>query len=174
MKGLHQRNDPRTYFHSDVMKCTYLKSTRGLPLVLAIGLVSACSNTTIVMHRNALDINAEFTADLASPVSFNAGYESRTSVAVPPKNSQPLTSLFNQFVLPEGDVLSTVSAVKVERPKVDVALGGVALDFVSVAATGEAASIVTGRKKSSESTAANGGTKPTSFGDTAAIIVEKP
>jgi hypothetical protein len=156
------------------MKSIYQNILHNLPFMGFACLFSACSNTTIVMHKNAMDINAEFTADLASPVGFNAGYESRASVAVPPKNSQPLSSLFDQFVLPQGDVLSTVSAVKVERPKVDGALGGVALDFVSAAATGKAATVLTSKKKSGESNGVKTLADPNTFGAAAASITKDP
>lgn len=103
-----------------------------------------CSNTTIIAHKNAIDINAEFAADLSKPVAFNAGYESHAAVAVPPKNSQPFSTLIDQMVLPKGDVLSTITAVKVERiPSKDMVDKTVALDFIAAAATGEAADAAT-------------------------------
>jgi hypothetical protein len=120
-----------------------LRNLSNAVLVFALGLLPACTNTTIVMHKTALDVNAEFTADLSKPVAFNAGYESKASVAVPPRNSQDPNSLRNWRILPEGDVLSTVSAVKVERIPSDDAVDGVAFDFVSVAATGKAADSAT-------------------------------
>lgn len=175
MNSLRYRYSPLFSCYLEIMKSIYLNCLCYLPYIGVTFLVSACSNTTIVMHKNALDINAEFTADLASPVGFNAGYESRTSVAVPPKNSQPLSSLFDQFVLPQGDVLSTVSAVKVERPKnVEGVPAGVALDFVSTAATGKAATALTNRKKSDANTGAKIEPDPNTFGAAAAAIANDP
>jgi len=111
-------------------------------------LLAGCSNTTVLAHKTAVDINAEFSSDLARPLSANIGYESHATVAVPPRKSQRWKTLFNQADLPEGDVLSTISTVKVER--VPAALNAAdpgsryALDFISIAATGKAATIATG------------------------------
>jgi hypothetical protein len=62
-------------------------------------------------------------------------------MTVPPRNSQPLKTLVDQEVVPEGDVLSTVTALKVERVIVRDAKASdsVAFDFIAAAATGKAA-----------------------------------
>lgn len=140
---------------------------RSLLSLSILGVVS-CANTTLVMHKSALDINAEYSSDLTKPVSFNAGYESRAIVAVPPRDSQPLKTLVDQEVVPEGDVLSTVTAVKVERVIVRDAKASdsVAFDFIAAAATGKAADEAT---KNPAKTSEEG--KATTVEDTAAKIV---
>ena len=141
-------------------------------LLLALSILGAasCANTTMVMHKNALDINAEYSSDLTKPVSFNAGYESRAFVAVPPRNSQPLQTLVDQQVVPEGDVLSTVTALKVERVIVRdaKATDSVAFDYIAAAATGKAADAAT-KRPTTLPPAAAGATTPVD--DTAAKIV---
>ena len=121
-----------------------------LLLLLPVILLPACSNTTIVVHKTALDINAEFSSDLAKPVSANIGYESHAAIAVPPRISQGFRTLRDRKILPKGDVLSTITSVKVEPvivssdPTAPNPAERYALDFVASAATGRAADVASG------------------------------
>ena len=115
-----------------------------LPVVL---LFSSCTNTLFVGHDHAYDANLSLSADLTKVLSLNAGFEGRSFCAVPPANPVMPNNLMNPKELPEGDLLSTLSALKVQRvtikgqsmiPGADAA----ALDFVASTATGDAADAV--------------------------------
>jgi len=144
--------------------------------------LSACSNTTMVAHKTAFDVNMEFTADLARPVSANIGYESHAAIAVPPRNSQLLGSLRDQKVLPKGDVLSTITSLKVEPvivnpdPTKVVQVERIALDFVATAATGRAADVSSGNTAAAiTGTSEKAGLKGTqTFQEAASDISNKP
>ncbi len=108
----------------------------------------SCTNITLLGHVVAYDANVELKGDPVVPVGMNVGFESRSFVAVPPKNSvnwkkNLLTDKSNKqdepYSLPKGDVLSTISKLKIEGFKTPDAVGGVAFDFVSSGATGDAA-----------------------------------
>ncbi len=106
--------------------------------IIASGLCS-CTNITLMGHVAAYDVNAEFKGDPVTPVSMNAGFESHSFVAVPPEHSGHWTENTNHLFLPKGDVLPTISKLKIEGIPSDDSLSGVAFDFVSSGATGEAA-----------------------------------
>lgn len=115
--------------------------------VLAASLGS-CTNLTLLGHVAAYDVNAEFKGDPVVPIGMNAGFESRSFVAVPPKNSvywqdnimsQKKDAGSNSYTLPTGDVLPTISKLRIQAVPSTAAIDGVAFDFVSSGATGKAA-----------------------------------
>lgn len=109
-----------------------------LPISFAT-LLPSCTNITMLGHVAAYDINAEFKGDPVTPVGMNAGFESHSFVAVPPEQSGHWRKNFQHDFLPKGDVLPTISKLKIEGIGTSDALGGIAFDFVSSGATGEAA-----------------------------------
>jgi hypothetical protein len=115
-----------------------------LPFVL---ILSSCTNTLFVGHDHAYDANLSLSADLTKVLSLNAGFEGRSFCAVPPANPVMPDKLINPTELPEGDLLSTLSALKVQRVTVGgqtnlIGANAAALDFVASTATGDAAEAV--------------------------------
>ena len=107
--------------------------------ICALSLLPSCTHVTMLGHVAAYDVNAEFKGDPITPVSMNAGFESHSFVAVPPEHSLTLRENLSGDFLPVGDVLPTISRLRIERIKTEAAWKGVAFDFVSSGATGEAA-----------------------------------
>ena len=104
--------------------------------------ISSCANVTIIGHERGYDLNAQLKADMTAPVSMNAGFESRTAVAVPPRKSMMFSDLFSRLMMAEGDALSTISRIDVTRVhQDDKAFDGI--NYLSVLATGKAATQAT-------------------------------
>lgn len=104
--------------------------------------ISSCANVTIIGHERGYDLNAQLKADMTAPVSMNAGFESRTAVAVPPRKSMMLSELRSRLLMAEGDALSTISRIDVTRVhQDDKAFDGI--NYLSVLATGKAATQAT-------------------------------
>ena len=96
----------------------------------------------MIGHERGYDLNAQLKADMTAPVSMNAGFESRTAVAVPPRKSMMLSELFSRLMMAEGDALSTISRIDVTRVhQDDRAFDGI--NYLSVLATGKAATQAT-------------------------------
>jgi hypothetical protein len=148
-----------------------MKTTSGILLIALSVSLNSCTNVTLLGHVVAYDINAEFKGDPVVPVGMNAGFESRSFVAVPPKNSVDWQKNMmsggngqqNQpYTLPKGDVLPTISKLKIESTHSTEAYNNIAFDFVSSGATGEAA------------IAAAGGTPPPATGGDQATDLKVP
>ncbi|WP_411827049.1 hypothetical protein [Luteolibacter sp. AS25] len=107
-------------------------------LLLTATSLSSCTNTGFIGHRVGYDINAEIKPDLSAPVAFNMGFESHSAVAVPPERSLLPTQLTFTNNVPEGDVLSTISRLSVER-----LTGSTGAEHDFVTASGDAAENVT-------------------------------
>jgi len=114
----------------------------------SLSLLASCANTGFIGHRLGYDVNAELKPDMSAPVAFNAGFESHTSVAMPPRKSLSMNDLRNSLKLPKGEVLSSVNRLEIQRiqPSAGTNDTGVELDFVTVTATGAAADAATGPK----------------------------
>ena len=124
-------------------------------LIISIPLMfNSCTNVTLLGHVVAYDVNAEFKGDPVVPVGMNAGFESRSFAAVPPKNSAYWKENISpkwvdgkpQYSLPKGDVLPTITKLKIQGVQDSNALNNVAFDFVSSGATGDAAIAAAGGK----------------------------
>jgi hypothetical protein len=114
-----------------------------LSLSLIFNLFS-CTHITLLGHKSAYDVNAEFSGDPIAPVSMNAGFEGRSFAAVPPKEAVDFWKNLSVRGLPKGDVLSTMLELKIEKvPSKDVT-GNVAFDYVTSGATGLAADVAAG------------------------------
>lgn len=107
--------------------------------LLACAIFTSCSDITMLGHIAAYDVNAEFKGDPVTPVSMNAGFESHSFAAVPHAHSLTPTEYAKSDYLPVGDVLPSISRLRIEGIGANDALGGVAFDFVSSGATGLAA-----------------------------------
>lgn len=123
--------------------------------VISVSLLfTSCTNVTLLGHVVAYDVNAEFKGDPVVPVGMNAGFESRSFVAVPPKNAVDWKNNLmgktvdqsNPYVLPKGDVLPTITKLRIEGIRDANALNNVAFDFISSGATGDAAIAAAGGK----------------------------
>ncbi|MGB6221376.1 hypothetical protein [Haloferula sp.] len=129
---------------------------QALTLVVA---VPSCTNTAFIGHDRAYDANLTMAADLTSVLSLNAGYEGRSYVAVPPENALHWKKLVNPSDVAEGEALSTLSAVKVQRVAVDDKLSvgdkAIAVDSVACSATGDAADAVGKSIETAPETATN-------------------
>lgn len=140
-----------------------MKSLSFLPLICTPLLHTSCTNVTLLGHVVAYDVNAEFKGDPVVPVGMNAGFESRSFAAVPPKNSVYWkANIFPEWVngkpeytLPKGDVLPTITKLKIQGIQDNNALNGVAFDFISSGATGDAAIAAAGGKAGPQLPAAN-------------------
>ncbi len=115
-----------------------MKTSHFLILALLAPL-SSCTNITMLGHVVAYDVNAEFKGDPVTPVSMNAGFESHSFAAVPPVHSGYWWQNFQSKFLPVGDALPTISKLKIQGVPTHDAWNGIAFDFVSSGATGEAA-----------------------------------
>jgi hypothetical protein len=114
-----------------------------LPALFVVTLITSCANVTMIGHERGYDLNAQIKADMTSPVSINAGFESRTALAVPPKNALGLSDIFSRFMMAEGDVLSTISRLDVTRVNRGDGKTFDGIDYISVLATGRAANQAT-------------------------------
>ncbi len=142
--------------------------------LLPVGLVAcfpSCTNITMLGHVAAYDVNAEFKGDPVTPVGMNAGFESHSFVAVPPEQSGHWRKNFQHDFLPKGDVLPTISKLKIEGIGTNDALGGIAFDFVSSGATGEAAIAAAGGTP--QATGTGGSTEPLVEADKATELGEQ-
>lgn len=115
-----------------------------LPVVM---LATSCTNTLFVGHDHAYDANLSLSADLTKVISLNAGFEGRSFSAVPPANPIMPDKLPDPTALPQGELLSTLSALKVQRVRIQgqsilPGADAAALDFVASTATGDAAEAV--------------------------------
>lgn len=124
-----------------------------LPLFsLPVLALTSCANITFIGHDRAYDINAQLKPDLTAPLAMNAGFESKSILAVPPREPQPLGGLMNRFSLPKGDVLSTISKLDVTRIAADSTdpkkITGI--NYASVIATGQAAVAATSASPSTK------------------------
>ncbi len=113
---------------------------RLLLLAAVAGLLPSCANITFIGHERAYDLNVAVKADLISPVSTNLGFESKTGVAAPPKESSPFRHLLNRVEAHKEDVVPTVSRLDVTRIKEGEFEG---VNYVSVVITGDAAVVAT-------------------------------
>lgn len=114
-------------------------NTIALSAIVIFTCLSSCTNITMLGHVAAYDVNAEFKGDPVVPVGMNAGFESHSFVAVPPEQSGHWRKNFSHDFLPKGDVLPTISKLKIEGNRSTEAYNGVAFDFISSGATGDAA-----------------------------------
>ena len=129
-----------------------------LPLVAAF---TSCTDITLLGHVAAYDINGEFKADPVTPVAMNAGFESHSFAAAPHAHSMKQSEYAKSDFLPVGDVLPTISRLRIEGVGTNDALGGLAFDFVSSGATGKAAIAAAGGDKNTPALQASPGlTKP--------------
>jgi hypothetical protein len=99
----------------------------------------SCSDITMLGHVAAYDVNAEFKGSPLTPASLNAGFESHSFVAVPHAHSLTPGQYAKSDFLPVGDVLPTLSKLKIEGIQSTEAWNGVAFDFICSGATGDAA-----------------------------------
>jgi hypothetical protein len=109
--------------------------------------LTSCTHITLLGHKSAYDVNAEFSGDPIAPVSMNAGFEGRSFAAVPPKEAVSLWENLIPKRLPEGDVMSTILELKIEKVQpqgVQGALDNVPFDYVTSGATGLAADAAAG------------------------------
>lgn len=112
------------------------------PAILAAGLLASCANVTFIGHERAYDLNVAVKADLTSPVATNLGFESKTGLAVPPKEASLFADLFTRRGVHEGDVLPTISRLSAKKvPNSNGKMSG--MDYMSVIATGNAAVLAT-------------------------------
>lgn len=111
-----------------------------LPLLL----LSSCTHITLLGHKSAYDINAEFSGDPIAPVSMNAGFEGRSFAAVPPKEAVEWWKNLSPKGLPKGDVMSTMLELKIEKVQAIGPTGNVPFDYVTSGATGLAADAAAG------------------------------
>lgn len=107
-------------------------------------LFTSCSDITMLGHVSAYDVNAELKAAPLTPASMNAGFESHSFVAVPHAHSLKTRQYASSKYLPVGDVLPTITRLRIEGVLSGESLNGVAFDFVSSGATGEAAIVAAG------------------------------
>lgn len=119
------------------MKIEPLAST----LVLLLG---SCTHITMLGHKSAYDVNAEFSGDPIAPVSLNAGFEGRSYAAVPPKAAVFWWENFYPDRLPKGDAMSSLLELKIEKHPAIGPYSGVAVDYVTSGATGLAADAAAG------------------------------
>ena len=106
--------------------------------------VSSCTHITMLGHTSAYDINAEFSGDPIAPVSLNAGFEGRSAAAVPPRRAVYWWDNFNPDKLPEGDVMSSILELKIQKVVSEGSGSNVPFDYVTSGATGLAADAAAG------------------------------
>lgn len=144
----------------NAMKTSLLFTTS----LASIGLFS-CTHITMLGHKTAYDVNAEFSGDPIAPVSLNAGFEGRTFAAVPPREAIPWNLNFMPTKLPKGDVMSSILELKIEKMKTQGTGAAVPFDYVTSGATGLAADAAAGADPTSSSASLQ--ENPASGGDNA-------
>ncbi len=119
-----------------------------LPLLsLLLIPLASCTHITLLGHKSAYDVNAEFSGDPIAPVSLNAGFEGRSFAAVPPRDAvQWWKNLDPTGGLPKGDVMSTMLELKIIKVQTQGqgASGNIPFDYVTSGATGLAADAAAG------------------------------
>jgi hypothetical protein len=112
--------------------------------ILCLCLSPSCTHITLLGHKSAYDVNAEFSGDPIAPVSLNAGFEGRSFAAVPPKEAVKFWKNLSVRGLPKGDVMSTILELKIEKVTAQGTGSNVAFDYVTSGATGLAADAAAG------------------------------
>lgn len=120
-------------------KILYFMKNKTLGVFGSFFLLNSCSDITMLGHVAAYDVNAEFKGSPLTPASMNAGFESHSFVAVPHAHSLSPGQYAKSDFLPVGDVLPTLSKLKIEGIQSTEAWNGVAFDFICSGATGDAA-----------------------------------
>lgn len=121
-----------------------MKIIRIIFIAFSIWHLTSCTHITLLGHKSAYDVNAEFSGDPIAPVSINAGFEGRSFAAVPPKKAVGWWKNFDNKSLPTGDVMSTILQLKIEKVNAPGAFGNVPFDYVTSGATGLAADAAAG------------------------------
>lgn len=117
---------------------------RSVATLIVVSGLTSCTHITMLGHTSAYDINAEFSGDPISPLSLNAGFEGRSAAAVPPRKAVNWWENLNPDRLPEGDVMSSILELKIEKVASQGYGGNVPFDYVTSGATGLAADAAAG------------------------------
>ena len=119
-------------------------SIRSIATLALVSSLASCTHITMLGHTSAYDINAEFSGDPISPLNLNAGFEGRSFAAVPPRKAVKWWENLNPEKLPEGDVMSSILELKIEKVTSSGYASGVPFDYVTSGATGLAADAAAG------------------------------
>lgn len=119
-------------------------------ILLTIGLSASCTHITMLGHKSAYDVNAEFSGDPIAPVSLNAGFEGRSFAAVPPREAVHWIKNLDPNKLPKGDVMSSLLELKIQKVEDSGQYGAVPFDYVTSGATGLAADALAGAGESKD------------------------
>ncbi len=117
---------------------------RSISTLIVVSVLTSCTHITMLGHTSAYDINAEFSGDPISPISLNAGFEGRSAAAVPPRKAVNWWENLNPDRLPEGDVMSSILELKIEKVDSQGPGSNVPFDYVTSGATGLAADAAAG------------------------------
>lgn len=130
-----------------------MKSHSYLFSLTAAVVFPSCTNTAFVGHDRAYDLNVGLAADLTKVVALNAGFEGKSYAAVPPEQPLNPIRLLKSGHVAKGEVLSTLSALKIQRLYLDGTNGAATVDFIASTATGEAADAVAAKVKANGASA---------------------